>query len=55
MSAMLIQPANHERSIRILIADDESRILDEYVDVLGDPRQPDLQRRALIEIGRAHV
>ena len=50
MSSMLIQPANHERSIRILIADDESRILDEYVDVLGDPRQPDLQRRALIDL-----
>lgn len=47
---MLIEPSSSENSIRILIADDESRILDEYVNVLGKSRSSDLDRRALLEL-----
>ena len=50
MTAMLIQPAKNEHPIRILIADDEPRILDEYLHVLGNAREPDLHQRALIDL-----
>jgi PAS domain S-box-containing protein len=47
---MLIPPAKNEHPIRILIADDEPRILDEYLHVLGNAREPDLHQRALIDL-----
>jgi CheY-like chemotaxis protein len=47
---MLIEPAKSEHPIRILIADDEPRILDEYLHVLANSREPDLHQRALIDL-----
>lgn len=47
---MFIETSKDDSPIRILIADDESRILDEYVHVLGGSGNSEHGRRALSEL-----